>query len=83
MFQGMMPVFDRKEPLYRQVHQWLAELIIDGTFTEGCRLPPTRKLAVCLGVARQVAIAAYEELYVDGRMSGHVGRRTFVIGSNR
>ncbi len=68
------------EPRYQQVHRWLLQRMVDGTFSPGFRLPPTRDLARKLGVTRQTVIIAYEELEAEGRVAGHVGRGTFVTG---
>lgn len=68
------------EPLYRQLHRQLRELILSGTLQRGERIPPTRELAALLGVNRATVAAAYELLEQEGLIRGHVGRGSFVAG---
>jgi len=51
---------------------------LDGTLSEGSRLPPERKMAAALGVNRTTVVNAYRELAADGLVEGHVGRGTIV-----
>ncbi|MGG6311939.1 GntR family transcriptional regulator [Paenibacillus macerans] len=44
------------------------------------RLPPTRKLAAEFGIARNVAIDAYEQLIAEGYLIGQSGSGTYVAG---
>jgi len=53
-------------------------MILDGTLSEGSRLPPERKMAAALGVNRSTVVNAYRELAADGLVEGHVGRGTIV-----
>jgi DNA-binding transcriptional MocR family regulator len=68
------------EPLYRQLHRQLRELILSGALQRGERIPPTRELAAALGVNRATVAAAYELLEQEGLIRGHVGRGSFVAG---
>jgi 2-aminoadipate transaminase len=67
-------------PLYAQIAQQLRELILKGRFPEGGKLPPTRKLAQGLGVNRSTVVQAYDKLWSEGLIEGHVGRGTIVQG---
>ena len=49
-----------------------------GDIPRGTRLPSTRQLAKELGIARNVAIEAYEQLIAEGYLVGRVGSGTFV-----
>jgi len=71
---------DRKSPtpLHLQIAQRLRELILKGTIPEGGRLPPTRRLARELGVNRSTVVQAYNRLWAEGLIEGHVGRGTVV-----
>src|SRR5262249_38617154 len=44
----------------------------------GERLPPTRQFAAELGVARNVVVAAFQELTSEGYLEGRVGSGTYV-----
>jgi GntR family transcriptional regulator/MocR family aminotransferase len=52
--------------------------ILAGTLAPGVRLPPTRRLAEELGVARQTVVGAYERLAAEGYVRARVGSGTFV-----
>ena len=69
---------DGRTPLYLQIRDQLREMILDGTLSEGNRLPPERKMATALGVNRTTVVNAYRELAADGLVEGHVGRGTTV-----
>lgn len=70
---------ERPEPLYRQLYECLNTGIATGQLRSGMRLPPTRQMARELGLSRQTVLAAYQELEADGRVTGQVGRGTFVL----
>lgn len=67
-------------PLYRQLADSIAGQIASGERKTGDRLPPTRELALRLGVNRTTVSAAYSRLEEQGLIKGHVGRGSFVCG---
>ncbi len=66
------------QPVYRQLYAGLKSSILAGQLGDGDRLPPTRDLAIQLGLNRATVSAAYALLEEDGLMSGQVGRGSFV-----
>ena len=70
-------------PLYRQVYEQIRHLIASGRLEDGSRLPATRELASQLGLNRTTISAAYELLELDGLITGHVGRGSFVASSTK
>ncbi len=72
-----------RDPVYRQLADHLAALIVADRLAPGERLPPTRELAEALGVARNTVSRAYEWLAEAGYLGAHVGRGTFVAGGPR
>jgi 2-aminoadipate transaminase len=72
---------DSGVPLYRQIHARLRDLIAAGALRKGERLPPTRELAVKLGLNRSTIASAYALLESDGLIRGHVGRGSFILGA--
>jgi len=64
--------------LERQVYVALREAILDGRLRAGVQLPSTRQLAQSLGVARNVAVAAFDRLAAEGYIHSHVGSGSFV-----
>ncbi len=66
------------QPVYRQLYAGLKTSILAGQLGDGDRLPPTRDLALQLGLNRATVSAAYALLEEDGLVSGQVGRGSFV-----
>ncbi|MGH9722951.1 MAG: GntR family transcriptional regulator [Bryobacteraceae bacterium] len=66
------------KPLYRSLLKVLRASINAGDLPPGARLPSTRVLAAALGVSRNTAARAYEELWADGLLAGRVGAGTYV-----
>jgi DNA-binding transcriptional MocR family regulator len=67
-------------PIYRQLSAHLQRMIETGDVVRGERLPPTRELALRLGLNRTTVSAAYEVLEADGLIRGSVGRGSYVVG---
>ena len=65
-------------PLYRQVADSVADRVGKGLLAPGTPLPGTRSLAKSLGVHRNTAKAAYDELLAGGWISTAPSRGTFV-----
>jgi len=76
------PTFDPQSgtPIYRQLGLYLQNLIERGTLRSGDRLPPTRELAIQIGLNRTTISAAYELLESEGLIKGEVGRGSYVCG---
>src|SRR5262249_7867926 len=72
---------DPNGSLQQQVYRALRESILRGRFPEGFRLPPSRTLAVKLGVSRNTVLFAYEELIADGLIAGRTGSGTRIESS--
>lgn len=56
----------------------IAEAIAEGALAPGARLPTVRALSLDLNVSASTVVAAYNALRLKGRISGEVGRGTFV-----
>lgn len=65
--------------LYRQIADQLRQLIDDGEYSVGCRLPTERELAEKLGVSRPTVREALIALEVEGRLRIRVGSGIYVI----
>ncbi|NGQ95730.1 PLP-dependent aminotransferase family protein [Brevibacillus sp. SYP-B805] len=61
-----------------QLCSQIRQKIEKGELVKGTRLPSTRKLAQEFGIARNVAIDAYEQLIAEGYLIGRTGSGTFV-----
>jgi GntR family transcriptional regulator len=69
-------------PIYIQVKQQIKNFIQQGIWEKGHKLPPERQLAEKLKVSRNTISAAYKELEIEGYLSSHQGRGTFVAYTN-
>jgi GntR family transcriptional regulator/MocR family aminotransferase len=65
-------------PLYRQLYESLRRAILSGQLSPGTRLQSTREMASELGVSRNTAVNAYEQLLAEGYLEGQVGSGTYV-----
>jgi DNA-binding FadR family transcriptional regulator len=65
--------------LYRLIADQLRQLIDEGEYPVGGRLPPERELAEKLGVSRPTVREALIALEVEGRLRIKVGSGTYVI----
>ena len=65
-------------PVYRQLEDYLRELIGTGRMGPGVKLPATRELARDLGLNRNTVNQAYQDLVAEGLLTAHVGQGTFV-----
>ena len=71
---------DRKspQPVSTQLCVALRELILEGGFRAGERLPASRTLARELGVSRTTIIEVFDRLVSEGLVQSHTGSGTFV-----
>jgi len=69
---------DRSGPIYKQIYENLRVAILEGRLKAGERLPSTRELAQNLGVSRNTALLAYDQLAAEGYISGNIGSGSFV-----
>ncbi|MBZ2198255.1 MocR-like pyridoxine biosynthesis transcription factor PdxR [Occultella gossypii] len=60
------------------IYRGVLEAIRDGRIPGGRRLPPTRQLALNLGVSRNSVASAYERLTAEGYLEARVGSGTYV-----
>src|SRR6202167_3651619 len=63
----------------QQLSDELRRAVIDGRVRSGARLPSTRHIAEELGVARNTAVAAFEQLIAEGYLESKHGSGTFVV----
>lgn len=74
-------LLDREEDraLHLQISGQMRTAILHGLLPGGTRLPSTRALSESLRVSRNVALAAYDELYAEGYTETRHGSGTFVV----
>ncbi|MCA9876040.1 MAG: winged helix-turn-helix transcriptional regulator, partial [Anaerolineales bacterium] len=73
-------ILDRngRTPLYDQIYRQIRAQILAGELAAGLKLPPSRRLAADLGVARVTVTQAYEQLQAEGYVVGRTGAGMFV-----
>ena len=69
---------DSDLPLFTQVSDLVRQNIIDGQLQQNHRLPPSRSLAIELGVSRTTVVVAYDQLAAEGYIEGRRGSGFFV-----
>ena len=74
----MLCSLDGAGPLYQQVYRALRAEILSRRLAPGARLLSTRALAADLGVSRNVAMLAYEQLLGEGYAQARTGSGTIV-----
>ena len=65
-------------PIYRQIEDFLRQMILNGALPPSQKLPSTRELALELGVSRITVKSVYEQLISEGYVQGKIGAGTFV-----
>lgn len=66
------------ETKQRQLYRILQTGIRQAVLPAGLRLPPSRSLALALGISRNTVVQVFEQLALEGYLSAGVGRGTFV-----
>ncbi|TMR14359.1 PLP-dependent aminotransferase family protein [Nonomuraea turkmeniaca] len=72
---------DAGVPLHRQIEASIRASIRAGRLRAGASLPPSRTLAVGLGVSRGVVVEAYQQLVAEGYLASRSGGYTQVAAS--
>src|SRR5262249_25813255 len=65
-------------PLFRQIYMQVRSGVLSGTLAPGTALPSTRSMAKNLAVARASVVAAYQQLLIEGYISGRARSGTFI-----
>ena len=69
---------DKGGVLYVRLYQRMRALILEGSWPSGMRLPSTRRLAADLGISRNTASLAVEQLLADGWVEARSRAGVFV-----
>src|SRR3954462_6342119 len=72
---------DKSGVLYVRLYQRMRALILEGSWPPGMRLPSSRTLAADLGIARNTASLAIDQLLSDGWVEARSRSGTFVGAS--
>jgi len=71
--------WDDKSPIYRQLRERVASLIMDGTFAEGESIPSVRQVSSDFKINHLTVSKAYQELVDAGILEMRRGRGMFVV----
>ncbi|NKF05870.1 PLP-dependent aminotransferase family protein [Clostridium gasigenes] len=71
-------VFNKEEPIYLQIENYIKDMIKDGMVVNNGKLPATRELGKLLNVSRNSVITAYENLECEGVVYTIKGKGTFI-----
>jgi GntR family transcriptional regulator / MocR family aminotransferase len=74
----MLVTLGEEGTLQQRVYSGLRHAILEGRLRAGSRLPSTRLLARDLGVSRNTALLAYEQLLGEGYVVARAGSGTYV-----
>lgn len=74
---GFIPAADAGS-VTKQLCGFLRDQIENGALAPGLRLPPTRKAAQELGIARNIVIEVYEQLTAEGYLTSRSGSGTYI-----
>ena len=66
------------QPIYRQLRDWVLEMILDGVLKEGDPLPSVRNVAAEYRVNPLTVLKAYQQLVDEGLVETKRGRGMFV-----
>lgn len=69
---------DSAEPMYVQLYTALRDAIVSGRIRPGTLLPSTRAIADDLGISRNTAANAFDQLTAEGYLVGRLGSGTYV-----
>ena len=73
--------YQSKDPIYLQIKNRIAELVMLGVYPPGTQLPSVRSLAGELGINPNTIQRAYRELEAKGFIYSMPGKGSFVSGS--
>ncbi len=65
-------------PLYKQLYSLLREAILSGRLKGEQKLPSTRTFSNDLKVSRNTVVQAFEQLMIEGYITGKIGAGTYV-----
>lgn len=78
LFEGIKLLKSSSTPLYQQLYEKLKEMILDGIFFPGFRMPSIRQLSAFLSVNQVTVVSAYRQLESEGYIYSKGGSGTFV-----
>jgi GntR family transcriptional regulator/MocR family aminotransferase len=67
-----------RTPLHRQMYIQIRDLIVEGRLKAGQSLPSSRAIASTFDVARSTVVVAFDQLAMEGYITGRVGDATRV-----
>jgi GntR family transcriptional regulator len=75
--------WNESQPIYRQLHDQVVAMILDGVLSEGDPLPSVRNVAAEYRVNPLTVLKAYQQLVDEGLVESKRGRGMFVNTGSR
>lgn len=79
----MDPEWNDREPIYRQVRDRVAAMILDGALKEGDPLPSVRTVAAEYRLNPLTVLKGYQQLVDEGLVESRRGRGMFIHAGSR
>ncbi|MRX71949.1 GntR family transcriptional regulator [Bacillus lacus] len=70
--------FANSEPIYFQLYSYMKKEILDGSLSEGCKLPSKRQFSRHLGISMNTIEKAYQQLIAEGYIYSEERKGYFV-----
>lgn len=70
--------FNKKEPIYEQLYNYIKNMLEDGMLSSSSKLPSTREISENLNISRNTVVRAYEILEAEGYIYTIKGKGSFV-----
>ncbi|MEM7071833.1 MAG: winged helix-turn-helix domain-containing protein, partial [Pseudomonadota bacterium] len=69
---------NQSQYLYRQLYEYLRQILLNGQLPNGAKIPSSRALARDTGLSRNTVNLAFEQLISEGYLQTRAGAGTFV-----
>jgi len=69
---------ESSSPKYLQLYAQIRDAVVNGKLKPGERMPSSRALALELGISRNSVVTAYDQLSIEGYLTGETGSGTFI-----
>src|SRR5690349_4800355 len=76
--QPLISLPEGPDPIYLKLYHKIRSLILNGSWPAGTRLPSSRRIAQDLGISRNTAVFAIDQLTADGWIFAKAGSGIYV-----
>jgi GntR family transcriptional regulator len=72
-----------QQPIYKQLRDRVAAMVMDGSFVEGDAIPSVRKVSADMNINHLTVAKAYQQLVEEGVLEMKRGKGMFVVAGAR